>query len=53
MRDSRASAGHGEEILLPDKMIVLACGRPREIEEDMKKLNLGKVELRARTGGRH
>src|SRR5437588_7799088 len=36
--------------ILPDKMIVLAVGDRAKIEEDMKKLNLGKVEIRETDG---
>jgi hypothetical protein len=35
---------------LPDKTIVLAVGDRAKIEEDMKKLNLGKVEIRDTEG---
>jgi zinc protease len=36
--------------ILPEKMIVLAVGDRAKIEEDMKKLNLGKVEIRDTDG---
>jgi zinc protease len=36
--------------ILPDKMIVLAVGDRAKIEEDMRKLNLGKVEIRDTDG---
>jgi zinc protease len=36
--------------ILPDKMIVLAIGDRAKIEESMKKLNLGKVEIRDAEG---
>jgi len=36
--------------VLPDKMIVLAIGDRAKIEESMKKLNLGKVEIRDAEG---
>ena len=39
-----------QKYILPDKMIVLAVGDRAKIEEDMKKLNLGKVELRDTDG---
>jgi zinc protease len=34
-----------QKYILPEKMIVLAVGDRAKIEEDMKKLNLGKVEI--------
>jgi zinc protease len=39
-----------QKYVLPDKMIVLAVGDRAKIEEDMKKLNLGKVEIRDTDG---
>jgi zinc protease len=39
-----------QKYILPDKMIVLAVGDRAKIEEDMKKLNLGKVEIRNTDG---
>jgi zinc protease len=39
-----------QKYILPDKMIVLAVGDRSKIEEDMKKLNLGKVEMRDTDG---
>jgi len=39
-----------QKYILPDKMIVLAVGDHAKIEEDMKKLNLGKVEIRDTDG---
>jgi zinc protease len=36
--------------ILPEKMIVLAVGDRAKVEEDMKKLNLGKVEIRDTDG---
>jgi zinc protease len=39
-----------KKYILPDKMIVLAVGDRAKIEEDMKKLNLGKVEIRDTDG---
>jgi len=39
-----------QKYILPDKMIVLAVGDRAKIEEDMKKLNLGKVEIRDTDG---
>jgi zinc protease len=39
-----------QKYILPDKMIVLAVGDRAKIEEDVKKLNLGKVEIRDTDG---
>ena len=39
-----------QKYILPDKTIVLAVGDRAKIEEDMKKLNLGKVEIRDTEG---
>jgi zinc protease len=39
-----------QKYILPDKMIVLALGDRAKIEADMKKLNLGKVEIRDTDG---
>jgi len=39
-----------QKYIQPDKMIVLAVGDRAKIEEDMKKLNLGKVEIRDTDG---
>jgi zinc protease len=39
-----------QKYILPEKMIVLAVGDRAKIEEDMKKLNLGKVEIRDTDG---
>ena len=39
-----------QRYILPEKMIVLAVGDRTRIEEDMKKLNLGKVEIRDAEG---
>jgi len=39
-----------QKYILPEKMIVLAIGDRAKIEEDMKKLNLGKVEIRDTDG---
>ncbi len=39
-----------QKYVLPDKMIVLAVGDRAKIEEDMKRLNLGKVEIRDTDG---
>jgi len=39
-----------QKYILPEKMIVLAVGDRAKIEEDMKKLNLGKVEVRDTDG---
>ncbi|HKV62287.1 MAG TPA: pitrilysin family protein [Candidatus Acidoferrum sp.] len=39
-----------QKYILPDKMIVLALGDRAKIEEEMKKLNLGKVEIRDTDG---
>jgi hypothetical protein len=36
---------------VPEKLIVLALGDRAKIEEEMKKLNLGKMEIRD-TGGK-
>ena len=40
----------GQKYVRPEKMIVLAVGDRSKIEEDMKKLNLGKVEMRDTDG---
>jgi len=39
-----------QKYILPEKMIVLAVGDRAKIEEDMKKLNLGKLEIRDTDG---
>src|SRR6266478_2350753 len=39
-----------KKYILPEKMIVLAVGDRAKIEEDMKKLNFGKVEIRDTDG---
>ena len=39
-----------QKYILPDKIIVLAIGDRAKIEEDMEKLNLGKVEIRDTDG---
>jgi zinc protease len=39
-----------QKYILPDKLIVLALGDRAKIEEEMKKLNLGKVEVRDTDG---
>ena len=39
-----------KKYILPDKLIVVAVGDRTKIEEDMKKLNLGKVEIRDTDG---
>ena len=39
-----------KKYIQPDKMIVLGVGDRTKIEEDMKKLNLGKVEIRETDG---
>jgi zinc protease len=39
-----------QKYIVPEKMIVLAVGDRAKIEEDMKKLNLGKVEIRDTDG---
>ena len=39
-----------KKYIQPEKMIVLAVGDRAKIEEDMKKLNLGKVEVRDTDG---
>jgi zinc protease len=39
-----------QKYILPEKMIVLALGDRAKIEEDLKKLNLGKVEIRDTEG---
>jgi zinc protease len=39
-----------KKYIVPEKMIVLAVGDRAKIEEDMKKLNLGKVEIRDTDG---
>jgi len=39
-----------QKYILPEKMIVLAVGDRAKIEEDMKKLSLGKVEIRDADG---
>jgi zinc protease len=39
-----------QKYIQPDKMIVLAVGDRAKIEEDMKKLNLGKMEIRDTDG---
>jgi zinc protease len=44
------SQAMAQKHILLDKMIVLAVGDRAKIEEDMKKLNLGKVEIRDTDG---
>jgi len=39
-----------QKYILPEKMIVLTVGDRAKIEEDMKKLNLGKIEIRDTDG---
>jgi len=39
-----------QKYIHPDKLIVLAVGDRAKIEEDMKKLKLGKVEVRDTDG---
>jgi zinc protease len=39
-----------QKYIVPEKMIVLAVGDRAKIEEDMKKLNLGKIEIRDTDG---
>ena len=39
-----------QKYIQPDKIIVLAVGDRAKIEDDMKKLNLGKLELRDTDG---
>jgi zinc protease len=39
-----------QKYILPEKMIVLAVGDRAKIEEDLKKLNLGKLEIRDTEG---
>jgi len=39
-----------QKYIQPEKMIVLAVGDRAKIEEDMKRLNLGKVEIRDADG---
>jgi zinc protease len=39
-----------QKYILPEKMIVLAVGDRAKVEEDMKKLNLGKLEIRDTDG---
>jgi zinc protease len=39
-----------QKYILPEKMIVLAVGDRAKIEEGLKKLNLGKVEIRDAEG---
>jgi zinc protease len=39
-----------QKYIVPEKMIVLAVGDRAKIEEDMKKLNLGKAEIRDTDG---
>jgi len=39
-----------QKYIIPEKMIVLAVGDRGKIEEEMKKLNLGKVEIRDTEG---
>jgi zinc protease len=39
-----------KKYVLPEKIIVLAVGDRAKIEEDMRKLNLGKVEIRDTDG---
>jgi zinc protease len=42
--------GAAQKYIHPEKMIVLAVGDRAKIEEDMKKLNLGKTEIRDAEG---
>jgi zinc protease len=42
--------GVAQKYIHPDKMIVLAVGDRAKIEEEMKKLKLGKVEIRDTDG---
>jgi zinc protease len=42
--------GVAQKYIHPDKMIVLAVGDRTKIEEEMKKLKLGKVEIRDTDG---
>jgi zinc protease len=53
-RINAVTAGQAQAVaqkyILPDKMIVLALGDRAKIEADMKKLNLGKVEIRDTDG---
>jgi zinc protease len=39
-----------QKYILPEKVIVLAVGDRAKIEEDLKKLNLGKLEIRNAEG---
>jgi zinc protease len=39
-----------QKYILPEKIIVLAVGDRAKIEEDLKKLNLGKAEMRDADG---
>ena len=39
-----------QKYIQPEKMIVLALGDRAKIEEDMKRLNLGKAEIRDTDG---
>ena len=39
-----------QKYIVPEKLIVLAVGDRAKIEEEMKKLNLGKVEIRDTEG---
>jgi zinc protease len=42
--------GAAQKHIVPEKMIVLAVGDRAKIEEEMKKLNLGKMEIRDTEG---
>jgi len=42
--------GAAQKYIVPEKMIVLAVGDRGKIEEEMKKLNLGKMEIRDTEG---
>jgi zinc protease len=42
--------GAAQKYIVPEKMIVLAVGDRGKIEEEMKKLNLGKIEIRDTEG---
>jgi zinc protease len=47
---SEQAQSMAQKYIQPEKMIVLAVGDRAKIEEDMKKLNLGKVEIRDTDG---
>jgi len=42
--------GVAQKYIQPEKMIVLAAGDRAKIAEEMKKLNLGKMEIRDTDG---